>query len=318
MPKPTTDADRKHPTLRDAVSPTVLTGLNQPLWLQNSVYNAALDRQLIGATLRPGVMGYGELGVVQRASGANMSVDVAAGRVVVPVNDAPNLGSALCTSTAVNNLPIAGAPAAGTSRIDLVIARVYDASLIGGSINGWQLEVVTGTAASTPAAPALPKSSIELARVAVAAGQASVVTANITDRRNIYIPNAPTMEGFFNGIFGGAITGGDVDVVPAFNMPFLGNIIMQAEVLYLPGTSASPTVSVFSASGTPAPTTKPLAYGPLQPANSTRAQLTAFGYWQAVPAGTPVSLKCFVQSSAGAGAQLVLDHIAGSYRLIPT
>jgi hypothetical protein len=167
------------------VNPLVLTGMNQPLWLQNSPYPAALDRLLIAAALETGVQGLNELVVSQRAAGANYSVDVAAGRVVVPITDAPNLGSALCTSTAVNNLTVSGAPGAGLNRIDLVIARVYDASVIGGSINGWQLEVVTGTPAASPAVPALPTSSVELARIAVAAGQASVQTVNITDRRVI-------------------------------------------------------------------------------------------------------------------------------------
>jgi hypothetical protein len=185
------------PTLREAlgVAPLALTGLNQPLWLQNSTYPAAVDRQLIAAGLETGVLGLTELAVTQRAAGANLSVDVAAGRVVVPVTDAPNLGSALCVSTAVNNLTVAGAPGAGTSRIDLVIARVYDASIIGGSINGWQLEVVTGTPAASPAVPATPASSIVLARIAVASGQASVTTANITDTRvmpGIWRPYTPT------------------------------------------------------------------------------------------------------------------------------
>lgn len=170
-------------SLDAVVEPRALTGLDQPLWLQNSTYPAALDRALIASALETGVLGAGELAVTQRGAGANMSVDVAPGRVVVPMTDAPNQGSALCRSTAVNNLTVTGAPGAGLSRIDLVIARVYDASLIGGSINGWQLEIVTGTPASSPAAPASPVSSLVLAQIAVAAGQATVTNANITDRR---------------------------------------------------------------------------------------------------------------------------------------
>jgi hypothetical protein len=195
---PTTDADQKHPSLADAVSPLALTGMDQPLWLQNSSYPASLDRLLVESTLEPGVQGLTELAVSQRAAGANMSVDVAVGRAVVPMTDAPNMGSALVRSTAVNNLTVAGAPAAGTSRIDLVIARVYDASVIGGSINGWQLEIVTGTAASSPAAPATPASAIVLARLAVAAGQATVATANITDQRvipGVWRPYAAVLTG---------------------------------------------------------------------------------------------------------------------------
>jgi hypothetical protein len=211
--EPAPETETGFPALADVTpGPLALTGLNQPLWLQNSTYPAAIDRQLIAAGLEPGVLGLNELAVSQRAAGANYSVDVAAGRVVVPMTDAPNQGSALAVSTAVNNLVIAGAPGAGLSRIDLVIARVYDASLIGGSVNGWQLEVVTGTPASTPAAPALPASSLELARVAVAAAQASVTTANITDRRvmpGIWRPYTPVWTSSITnpGLGNGTITG---------------------------------------------------------------------------------------------------------------
>jgi hypothetical protein len=212
---PETDAGetRGFPSLADATpGPLALTGINQPLWLQNSTYPAAIDRQLIAAGLEPGVMGLGELAVTQRAAGANLSVDVAAGRVVVPMTDAPNQGSALCVSTAVNNLTVAGAPGAGLARIDLVIARVYDASLIGGSVNGWQLEIVTGTPAASPAAPATPASSFVLAQVAVAAGQVSVTTANITDRRvmpGIWRPYSPlwTSSNASPGLGNGSVQG---------------------------------------------------------------------------------------------------------------
>lgn len=214
-PRPETDAGETggFPSLADVTpGPLALTGLNQPLWLQNSTYPAAVDRQLIAAGLEPGVMGLTELAVTQRAAGANLSVDVAAGRVVVPMTDAPNQGSALCVSTAVNNLVVAGAPGAGLSRIDLVIARVYDASLIGGSINGWQLEIVTGTPTASPAAPALPASSIELARFTVPSGTASITTAMITDRRvmpGIWRPFTPQWFGDASNpaIGNGSLTG---------------------------------------------------------------------------------------------------------------
>jgi hypothetical protein len=317
--EPEPDAAGGFPALADATpGPLALTGLDQPLWLQNSSYPASLDRQLIAASMPPGVRGTGELAVSQRAAGANMSVDVAAGRAVVPITDSPNQGSALVRSTALNNLAVAGAPAAGTSRIDLVIARVYDASLIGGSVNGWQLEVVTGTAASSPVAPTLPPSSIELARLGVASGQASVQTANITDRRDVDPPKPATVESVFNLASGGTVNAIDVAVTGLFSMPFLGHIVMQAEVQFLPGTGAGSTVTIAKASGTsPAPFFAPSVYGPLQPANATRTQLSVFGFWQAVPARTVMALKVFVQSSAGAGAEVVLDHIAGCYRFIP-
>jgi hypothetical protein len=310
--------DQAHPSLADSVSPLVLTGLDQPLWLQNSVYPAAVDRLLIEAAVPVGVLGSGDLIVSQRASGANMSVDVAAGRAAVTLNDTTNQGRALVRSTAVNNLAIAGAPAAGTSRIDLVIARVYDASLIGGSINGWQLEVVTGTAASTPAVPALPKSSLLLAQVAVAAGQASVLAANITDRRYPFPRMAPT-EGFFYNPLGGSIVTLDV-ALTSFTMPFYGHVIAMAEALFVPGGGgAGLTVALanFSGTSTPAPSSSPQVAGPYTAANQYRATLPFFGQWTNVAAGTAVTIKAAIASSAGAGTDLQINHFCGSYRCLP-
>jgi hypothetical protein len=68
-------------------------------------------------------------------------------------------------------------------RIDLIIARVYDAVDDVGSQNTFAIESVTGTAAASPVAPPVPGQSHVLAQVAVAAASTTVVTANITDLR---------------------------------------------------------------------------------------------------------------------------------------
>jgi hypothetical protein len=155
-----------------------------PLWLQNAAYGATVDRSLIDALWSiPGIVRPGDLLVAPRAAGANMSVDVAAGRAVVTGTDAPDQGKYLARSLAPANLVVAAAPGAGTSRIDLVVLHVYDAALVGGTDNLAALEVVAGTAAATPVAPALPPSSLLLAQLTIPAALAAIVAGNIADRR---------------------------------------------------------------------------------------------------------------------------------------
>jgi hypothetical protein len=125
------------------------------------------------------------MAVTQRAAGANMSVDVAAGAVVIAGTDSANQGKYVGKLTAPVNVAIAAAPGAGLTRIDLVYARVFDTAAIGGTLDELTVEKpLTGTAvASGPVPPALPASSEALAQIAVAAGTASITNALITDRR---------------------------------------------------------------------------------------------------------------------------------------
>jgi hypothetical protein len=241
-PEPDTE---RFASLEDAAAPgaLALTGLDQPLWLQNSVYPAALDRMLIELATEGGVQGLTELAVTQRAAGPNMSVDVAPGRIVAAMGDAPNQGRVLCRSTAVNNLPIGGAPAAGLSRIDRIVARVYDASIIGGSINGWQLEILPGVPAASPVLPPLVPSSQGLAWVTIAAGQAAVTNAMITDQR--IVPKAGWRSYTPAWLPGtGLGTGGYVAGRFMMVAPFL----MLLRVVVVPGPGAAIPASVMAVS----------------------------------------------------------------------
>lgn len=115
-----------------------------------------------------------ELAVAQRGAGANMSVDVATGWALV-------LGEFGALAT-LENIGIT-ANATGNPRIDLVVVR---ADFVNDVV---QLDVLVGTPAVAPVEPALTQNTslweIPLAAVDVAAGAASIVTANIRDRRTI-------------------------------------------------------------------------------------------------------------------------------------
>lgn len=152
----------------------------------SAISYSALDVRALVDALVPGegVIGAGSLKLSQRAAGANFSVDVAVGYAVIVGDDVSNQGRYLVQSTAVENLSIPTPPVSGT-RVHRVVARVKDKLHNGTwSTYEWTLEVLQDSGSGTPATPA---TAISLGRVSVAAGQASVLNANIThDRVNAF------------------------------------------------------------------------------------------------------------------------------------
>lgn len=103
--------------------------------------------------------------VVQRGAGANMSVDVGLGVVLV----VGTLANVVATNLAISNGD------ATNPRFDLICVN-----------NAGTPAVTAGTAAANPVFPAIPASNALLAAVYVAANQStSVVTADIVDKRVI-------------------------------------------------------------------------------------------------------------------------------------
>ena len=127
-----------------------------------------------------GIINPTDLAVTQNGS-PNMSVNVAGGVAVIPQTLAANGGVYIGLNDATVNLAIA-ASNPSNPRIDIVVATVNDAAYSGGT-NNWVLQVITGTPAASPSAPATPSSSILICQVAVAANASSIVNANITDKR---------------------------------------------------------------------------------------------------------------------------------------
>lgn len=181
-----------------------------PQWLQTTPagYAAAVDRRLIGA-LWPTAAATGCAVTVASA----MTLNVAAGQVAVPTSN--GTGSLLCSSDAVEQVTLAAAPASGLNRIDLVVCQARGNDVDGGSNNDFLFAAVTGTAAATPAAPAVPANAVALAQILVPGGSAQVTAANITDRRPLALaagaaqggvpagrvwPSAQTVQG--SGVLG--------------------------------------------------------------------------------------------------------------------
>lgn len=129
--------------------------------------------------------------VVSQNGTPNMSVNVAAGLVLVEItNTNVAHGRTYKTwfeSTSQVNLAIAAADATHP-RIDRIIARIDVGDGTEGSANPnanasdiGAYEVVQGTPAASPSAPAEPANSHTLALVTVGAGVTSIVTANIAN-----------------------------------------------------------------------------------------------------------------------------------------
>lgn len=154
-----------------------------PLWMQNNGYAARLDRMLMAQLWDEGVMDLAAFKVTQRGAGANFSVDVAAGEVVIAGDDQTNQGNYLARSIATINAAITAAPGAN-SRYDLVCIRINDPNAGGSAGNTASIVVTAGTPAASPAVPATPASSLPIAIIGpISTGVASITNAIITDAR---------------------------------------------------------------------------------------------------------------------------------------
>lgn len=165
-----------------------------PMWLAGCTYDGNAGNDLrnshvtaafydqgaagSGGTIgvRGGVTGGAGLGVT---AGTGLNVVVGPGSFVVPNTATPTAGGYVSTLAAAGTLQVAaGNPT--NPRIDIVVAYVSDA---GTSASFGAVEIITGTPAPSPAAPAAPANSITLAQIAVAANASSVTSGMITDTR---------------------------------------------------------------------------------------------------------------------------------------
>lgn len=141
-------------------------------------------RQLFGMSLaNEGVRNLPDLAVTQRAAGANMSVDVAAGSAAIQDDHATGGGFYAYTLATATNYPV-GTADPTNPRIDRVVIRVRDAAL-GDAANDIGPFVVAGTPtagatlANLNGAASVPGSSLLLANILIPAAGTSVTTANI-------------------------------------------------------------------------------------------------------------------------------------------
>ena len=151
-----------------------------PSWLQNGSHTAENDRLTTTGSL------WGVSGVVRSADLAvtattGMNLSVAAGWAAILGTYQTNMGTYMAYNDGAATATITTADAT-YPRIDVVCITVSDAAY-SGSLNQVAINVVKGTAASSPTVPSTPTNSIALAQVAVAAGATTISSGNITDVR---------------------------------------------------------------------------------------------------------------------------------------
>lgn len=136
-----------------------------PGWMQGGTYVAQQDRiNSRAADWDEGVDSRADLKVVQRAAGANMSVDVAIGGCVITGDDQVNQGNYDVFNDAVFNLTGFTAPGSN-SRYDIVGIQLNDPNAGGAAGSNAVITRVVGTAAASPVIPAIPASFLPLAIV---------------------------------------------------------------------------------------------------------------------------------------------------------
>lgn len=165
----------------------------RPLWLgvlpedaepdgpfPNGIQYSARDwRQLIDAALDEGALGDAGL-VTQRAAGANASVDINGGLIVVKGETAAEQGKyTQRIDDDLNFTDLPGTPSSGT-RHHLLYVKTNDPQSGVGTIYQSEILIAQDTGGGRPATPA---NSMPLAEVRRVAGQPSVLDNDITDLR---------------------------------------------------------------------------------------------------------------------------------------
>ena len=159
--------------------------LGYSLYLDGSTINGLLGRQnhvaasfygtgAGGLQVRSGVLPAG--GQLAITPGSGMQVLVAAGACVVANSSGSTFGGYLFSNMSSGALTVA-ASSLSNPRIDLVCATVSD---VGSSSSFAEIQILTGTPAASPVAPALPGNSLSLATVFIPANSTSISSGAIT------------------------------------------------------------------------------------------------------------------------------------------
>ncbi len=177
-----------------------------PVTLQQGSYGAIDLRRMVTTMLGEGIIAAGDFAVTQRAAGANMSVDVAAGQAYVKGDTASDQGHYFVRSAAAVNVPVTASDASNPRIVRVALEIKDDAHDLGG-LNLGRIRTIDGvaTAGATLSnligAPAVPDSCMLLANVLVPAGSTTVTTGNVQDRRTgVPIPGRQMLGGLASSV----------------------------------------------------------------------------------------------------------------------
>jgi len=181
--------------------------LKQPLFMQNDTTDQSADvarlytRDIVNE--RPGVVQANAMQVVQRSAGANNSIDIGTGAIIVPGTSAGSQGYYHVVNDGTVNLVMSTAAHGSLPRIDSIMVRVRDAFYTGVD-NDAQFVYVAGTAAASPVAPDLVGlghvNFWRLANIAVPANDNTITNAEITDVRTS--PTITPSQGYATAVGG--------------------------------------------------------------------------------------------------------------------
>jgi hypothetical protein len=149
-----------------------------PLWQQAGSYSAQVDRGLLSA-LWPTPAA---VGAIAAPVSNTMNVSIPPGTIAVPLQAGQN--TALCRWDANEVVTSTAAPAAGNTRIDVVILQVRDPQLDAGVNNDFIFQVLAGAPSTgTPVAPTVPNNAAPVCSYVVPAAVANLNGVAITDLR---------------------------------------------------------------------------------------------------------------------------------------
>jgi hypothetical protein len=293
--------------------------LETPIWLQGGTYSARLDRSLLDVIFSEGVVdpGAGALLASQRAAGANDSVDVAAGAAIIAGDDEADQGKYYVRNTAVSNVVFTPAPGAD-SRIDLLVLQVNDPTAGGAAGDDATFEVIAGTPAGSPVAPAVPDTAIPIAQVLRTALDTSITDAMITDVRDeavLVVPAAVSSLANIGDVDLAGLADGDVirydsasgDWLPGFAVNAFNTVTATTTTTVTVSTQTY-TDSTLTATITPSSTSSKILICVIQPVRLTNSFVAAFAAWRIMRDSTEIARPAN-NAFAGIGIEAAGDGV---------
>jgi hypothetical protein len=197
------------------------------VWLAGETWNDSVGRNQLNAALT--YLAYTQGGVLMNngnplacAPSSGLSFTTTAGAAVIP--SAVGDGAYIAQNNTTQTLTCQTADPTNP-RIDIVVINVTDN---GNNTSFAQLEIVTGTPAASPSAPATPTDSVLLYQIAVAANQTTLVSGNFTDVR------------VWTAAPGGIVRCPNMSSLPAGGPGVVGYDVVNNRLFFLTATGAQP------------------------------------------------------------------------------